>query len=105
MLSDNLKVLLASTQSFAIKTQNLLNSFPNPFTNTTSVKWKLTEPCYVSVKILNLTGETITQLANEYQKAGEHSAEFDASGLPAGVYFCQLVTGKTIKTQKMILIR
>ncbi|MEI6750325.1 MAG: T9SS type A sorting domain-containing protein [Bacteroidota bacterium] len=102
---DNLPVTIDEHPVADSKNQNLLNSFPNPFTSTTSVKWKLTEPGFVSVRIFNLTGENITHLADDYQKAGEHSAEFDASGLPAGVYFCQLVTGKTIKTQKMILIR
>jgi hypothetical protein len=87
------------------KDPHLLSSFPNPFTNTTTIRWKITEPAKVSVKILDLTGKTVDMLLDETQKQGEYNSIFDASGLAQGIYFCQFTGGKTIETKKLILIR
>jgi hypothetical protein len=42
---------------------------------------------------------------NEEKVAGTYEVEFDAAGLPSGVYFYQLNAGDFISAKKMILLK
>jgi hypothetical protein len=42
---------------------------------------------------------------NEEKVAGTYEVEFDAAGLPSGVYFYKLRAGEFSQTKKMILIQ
>jgi len=44
-------------------------------------------------------------LANGIQKVGNHSFNFDGSGLNSGIYFYQLITAEKTITKKMVLIK
>ena len=48
-------------------------------------------------------GEVAT-VVDEVMPAGKHTVSFDASGLPAGVYFCRAKVGGNIETIKMIVL-
>jgi len=47
----------------------------------------------------------IATLVNEEQPAGSYEVEWNASGLPSGVYFYQLKTNGYDETKKMILMK
>jgi len=57
------------------------------------------------LKIFDLLGNEVKTLVNEYRPAGEYETELDGTGLPSGVYFCQLRTENYIKTIKMLLLK
>lgn len=84
---------------------SLLPNFPNPFSTFTTIRWILAEPCHVKLVVQDFSGKVVSTLVNSYQKAGEHQLNFDASGISAGIYYCKFLTGKTIETQKLIVIR
>lgn len=80
-------------------------NFPNPFTNSTTIAWQQPDKANVIIKVYDFTGKEIRTLAcSEYSK-GEHKVVFDASGLPAGVYFCRLQADGKVETKKMIVTR
>ena len=45
----------------------------------------------------------VTLLVNEKKSAGEYLADWDASGLANGIYFCRLQSGLLTVTQKLVL--
>ena len=45
------------------------------------------------------------KIINEEKEEGSYQVEFDATGLPSGVYFYSLQTGDFINTRKMIILR
>jgi hypothetical protein len=47
-----------------------------------------------------LFGNKIAPLVAEYKPAGSYEVEWDASGLPSGIYFYQLKTDNFIGTGK-----
>ena len=72
----------------------LLKIFPTPFISTTTIKYKVTEPGQVSIKVFNATGIEIATLVNEKKAVGEYSIDWNAAGLGSGLYFCKLQFGK-----------
>jgi hypothetical protein len=78
---------------------------PNPFSQSTSIKWVLAKRSFVSLKILDLTGKVIKILVNEQLDPGEHHLIFDACSLPAGVYLCRLQANGTVETRKVLVCR
>jgi hypothetical protein len=80
-------------------------NYPNPFSETTSIGYRLGETRQVSVMIYNFIGEHVTTLADGIQQAGYHAVEFDGSELPVGIYFCRLQSGDFTATTKLFLVK
>ncbi len=80
----------------------LYQNHPNPFNSATTITWQLPKDAHVLLKVFDITGREVRILVDCIQAKGEHKVEFDASGLPAGVYFYQFLTNGRIETKKMI---
>lgn len=80
---------------------NLINK-PNPFESSTTIYYTLPENTHVRLSIYDFLGREVTTLLEEDQSAGNHSAEFNASGLPYGVYFYRLKTSFYTEVKKMV---
>jgi hypothetical protein len=65
----------------------------------------LTESSIASLRVYNLRGQEVATLVNEYKPSGDYELKFDATSLPAGMYFYTLQTGDFVKTRKMVLIK
>ncbi|MEW5843597.1 MAG: S8/S53 family peptidase [Bacteroidota bacterium] len=90
----------------AIITETKLESnYPNPFNPSTVIKYQIKEKSLVSIKVFDVMGREVTTLVNKYQNAGAFEVIFDASNLPSGVYFYNLVAGSNSITKKMLLIK
>jgi hypothetical protein len=69
----------------------LQQNYPNPFNPTTTIAFDLAEEALVTLKVYNMLGQEIAILIdNELYDAGEDEVDFDATGLPSGVYFYRL---------------
>ena len=83
----------------------LYQNYPNPFNPETIIRFDLPENQFVSLKVYDLHGREVNKLVNNFLKAGSHEIKFDASNLPSGIYFYQIVTPKFTNTKKMILVK
>jgi peroxiredoxin len=81
----------------------LKQNYPNPFNPLTKIQFSLTVPDFVSLKIFTLLGNEIQNLVSEHKDAGEYEIEWNAKGLPAGVYFVRMKAGEFVKTRKVVL--
>jgi len=81
----------------------LRQNYPNPVIAGTTVSWRLLEKAHVILKIIDFTGRKLKTLLDCNLSQGEHTVDFDASGLTSGVYCYQLQADGEIKTQKMIV--
>ncbi|MBS4027822.1 MAG: T9SS type A sorting domain-containing protein [Ignavibacteriales bacterium] len=84
--------------------------YPNPFNPITTIRFVIRGSGLVSLKVYDVLGrEVATLLNNETMEEGEHNAEFDANGLPSGVYFYRLIATNSeknfVEMQKMILMK
>ena len=83
----------------------LMQNFPNPFNPTTIIQFETTHKTFISLKIFNVLGNEIATLVNEEKPVGIYNIEWDAKGLPSGIYFCQLNTNNYNKSIKMLLLK
>jgi len=83
----------------------LLQNYPNPFNPSTTIKFAITSTGLTTLKIYNSLGEEIAVLINKELTTGSYEIEWNAVGLPSGIYFYQLYTQGIVETKKMILIK
>jgi len=84
---------------------NLYQNYPNPFNQSTFIDYQLPASVFVTLKVFDVLGREIETLVNEYQNAGKHSMEFNASNLPSGVYFYRLQAGAFIESKKLMILK
>ena len=83
----------------------LLQNYPNPFNPGTTIQYRLPVTGRVILNVYNVLGNLVATLADEVQSAGYKSVQWDASDIPAGVYFCRLETGLLTETRKLVLLK
>ncbi len=90
----------------------LFQNYPNPFSRMTVISWQMpvgsqqaASGSHVTLKIFDSMGKEIQTLVNEDMTPGRHQVTFEASGLPAGVYFYQLQSNGRVETKRMIICR
>jgi len=83
----------------------LYQNYPNPFNPTTCISFNLPYSTNVKLKIYDISGKEIKTFIDGYRVQGLYNVDFDASGLPSGVYFYRLSTDKYIDVKKMLLIK
>lgn len=83
----------------------LFQNYPNPFNPSTTIACSLAEGSHIALAVYNVLGERVTVLADEYRAAGSHQFQFDASGLPGGVYIYTLSSPEGTQSAKMILLK
>ena len=83
----------------------LHQNFPNPYNHATTITYSLPIKSQVGLVVYNTLGESVTQLVNEEKEVGTYQIEFNAAGLPSGVYFYKLEAGNYQQVKKMILMK
>jgi len=99
------KTMVKVTEEKAIPNYKLSQNYPNPFNPATTISYSLPKNDFVNLKIYNLLGQEIRSLINRSQTAGNYSIQFDAAGLPSGVYLYRLQTSLFSETKKMSLMK
>jgi hypothetical protein len=83
----------------------VVGNFPNPFNPTTTIWYSLPTSSHVTLEIYNVLGQRVTLLVDREQGAGAHTAMWDASSAPSGVYFYRLSTSDLTETRKIMLLK
>ncbi len=87
------------------KTMHLYQNYPNPFNPTTNLKYEISKPGLVTLKIYDVIGREVATLINEEMTAGKHTIEFNAASLASGVYYYKLEHDKLVLAKSMILLK
>ncbi|MBH31475.1 MAG: hypothetical protein CMG71_05730 [Candidatus Marinimicrobia bacterium] len=83
----------------------LSSNFPNPFNNTTTIRFFLPTWEEVSLSVVDLGGREVKQLALEQVQAGYNEVVLEARDLPSGPYLIKLDGETETVAQKMMLIK
>jgi hypothetical protein len=98
--SDNIEIEFELVSSFILE-----QNYPNPFNPSTKISWRSPIGSWQTLKIYDVLGNEVATHVDEYKPAGKYEVEFNASVLPSGLYFYQLISGNFIETKKMLLIK
>jgi PKD repeat protein len=79
--------------------------YPNPVTSSATIQYNLPADSQIILDIFNSTGQRISQPVNSKQMKGEHSVQWNARGLQAGIYYYSLRSAKLVHSGKIILIK
>jgi len=80
-------------------------SHPNPAKSMAEFTYALPVPREVDLSVYNIQGQLVKRLVSGPKTPGYHSAQWDASGVPAGVYLYRLSAGEFTKTRTMVVVR
>jgi len=92
----------------------LFQNYPNAFNPSTTINYSIPYSVdarhashlqSVTLKIYDLLGREIATLVNQYQKPGNYTITFDATGLTSGLYFYYIQVGNIGISKSMLLIK
>ena len=101
---DSLKVqcLMVGLSVPSVKKQPGISLYPNPFSTSTTIEYVLAESRNVDITIFNHLGQQVERIEQGNSQLGKQQFVWDASAMPAGIYFVQVKAGNEVTTRKMI---
>lgn len=110
IFSDTKKIIGIIPSKFnEEKNENLNNlleqNFPNPFNNTTRIKYKVSNSGLVKLTLFNILGEPLETLINEHKSKGEYELNIDGKHLSSGTYFYEMIFNHHRVIKKFILLK
>ncbi len=103
--------LSASTVATAVAAEgldnNVVSSYPNPFSESTSIRFTAQESGQTLLKVYDMTGREVATLFDGNAERGvTYTKNFKAtSKQAAGLYIYRLVNGSTMKSGTMLLVK
>jgi PKD repeat protein len=80
--------------------------FPNPASGSAQLRYMLPAPAEVFATVYDALGRRVLDLASgDFQTAGSHQLQLNASALPSGAYFVRLTAGERVARQSLLVIR
>jgi hypothetical protein len=98
-------VVLVEGQTGLPATTSLAQNYPNPFNPRTAISYQLSAISVVKISVVDVLGREVALLVQEQKAAGTYSVQWNASGLPSGVYLYQLRAGSFVETRKMVITK
>ena len=95
----------ASTEDVEVAQSITLKAYPNPFNPTTTISFNMPTSSKASIIIYDVSGNVVTTLVNGQMNRGNHTATFNASQYPSGIYLAKFTSGSIIKTQKLLFVK
>lgn len=84
----------------------LAQNEPNPVTGSTRIRYRLSEPGMVRLRLYDIAGREIGRLLDEYVPfVGWSTVDVDGAGLSSGVYFYAMEVGEWRAVRSLVVLR
>jgi hypothetical protein len=85
-------------------------AYSNPFHAGETVRFLVTRPGHVRIRIYDVSGQEIRTLVDAWMEAGWHQARFDGRDhqsrmIGSGLYFCHMQAEHSVSRRKMVFLR
>lgn len=101
-------VTTIGTDPFIPTAMELQQNYPNPFNPVTTITFTVPSDgakSEIFLRVYDVLGREIATLTHGRFAAGEHSVHFDGTRLPSGVYLYRLISGNSILTRRMLILK
>jgi hypothetical protein len=88
-----------------VSSYKLLESYPNPFNPTTTIRYVVPKTSRVRLTVYDAAGRKITELVNGIKAAGAYDVRFNAAALSSGAYYYTLEAPGYRATKKCLLAK
>jgi uncharacterized protein (DUF1501 family) len=95
---------ITGVEGFVSSRFSLEECYPNPAQNKTTVHFKVNAANHVTVELVDLQGQKIKVLVNEFVAPGEYKREVELDRIKTGAYFCQLRSGSFKQSRKLVIV-
>lgn len=93
-----------------VQTQNLIinsslnveQNYPNPFSENTTIQFKVESNALVSIKVYDINGNELETILNEQLIPDVYKYDLKGSNLKSGMYLYQVKIGNEVSSKKMI---
>ncbi len=86
----------------------LQQNYPNPFNPSTNIRFSIAQAGHVSLKVYNVLGVEVASIMNEQKDAGSFNVNWNAAGLPSGMYLYRLTVtsdkGQVFEQSKKLVL-
>jgi hypothetical protein len=83
--SNSIEVSIETPNTFSLE-----QNYPNPFNPTTVISFSVGTYSYTSLRVYDLLGREVATLVSETLSAGTYSRQWNADGMPSGMYLYRL---------------
>jgi hypothetical protein len=80
-----------------------MSLYPNPANANTNLAFTVANKGKVIIRIFNVTGQMVAEVANQEFAAGNHNMEISLDKFNAGIYVVNMISADGTATQKMIV--
>lgn len=82
-----------------------LDLYPNPFNPEVTIKFRIKNDGFTRIRIYDLLGREVMQIANEYLTAGEYERNWISKGLASSVYIVRLETSLNTYAKRIAVVK
>ncbi|MFV8324977.1 T9SS type A sorting domain-containing protein [Flavobacterium sp. ZS1P14] len=82
-----------------------LSNYPNPFTNSTTISFTISQSQKISLKIYDMNGVLVKILADEPFEKGQHQLQWNTTEAKAGIYILEFDAKDYNETKKLYVIK
>ena len=100
LLGEGIQESLLANESSELTS---LSNYPNPFSDQTTIQYRVPEAGQVSLAVYDMSGRLIATLAHHKHSAGMYTVPFNSGSLPKGLYWYKLTTAQAILVKQMAL--
>jgi uncharacterized protein (DUF1501 family) len=84
--------------------EELITNYPNPFTVSTTIKYK-TKGGHTLLQVIDMLGRVVKTPVDAEHTPGTYTINFESNGLPPGVYYARLQNGPVQQVRAMLKVR
>ena len=81
------------------------NSFPNPFTDRTTIEYNLTRSGTLKIELLDMHGKTIDVISEGFNPTGNHKIVIQSGRITSGLYYCKFSMNGFEKSLPIICVK
>ncbi|NOZ75088.1 MAG: T9SS type A sorting domain-containing protein, partial [FCB group bacterium] len=83
----------------------LHKNYPNPFNPVTTIQYELPVRSHVNLTVHDILGRKMAVLVDDDQGPGARKVQWNATGVPSGIYFVRMIAGDFRQVQKVMVLK